>query len=164
VQIVIDQADPDWNQLAARYERNRWEVAKREVRQLDASRSEMQAVEMDLRKPTGEHALLIVGQLDDKGRPIAAPTDDWKSFVTKLNSRLAKLPLLAHLVRPDASDMSAPACQVQLFARATTEFLSGEREQFRSVYRQVLSELRSCWETNEKSGGDHGGRGGPTEG
>jgi hypothetical protein len=122
----------------------------------------MQAIEIQLRKPSGEHALLIVGQLDDKGRPIAPPTDDWNSFVAKLTSRLAKLPLLARLHRPDVS-LSVPACQVQLFVQASTEFLSGEREQFRSVYRQVLSELLSAPETNAESGADQGGRGRPTE-
>jgi hypothetical protein len=162
VRISIDPPYPGWTEPADSYGVDGWEVSKGEVAQLDASRPDMQAVEMQLRKPTGERSLLIVGYLDNKGRPVAPPIDDWRSFVGRVRARLAKMPLLPRLLRPDVSDLSQPACQIRLFVRSKTELLNAEREQFRSVFRQVLSELRTSWGADGQRS-DRDDRGTPVE-
>ena len=145
-QASLDQTFPGWHELTACYLSKGWTIkpgarVKKEATLTTEDGDELKwsYIEVEMVQPiTSQQALLLFSFTDAAGVPFDAPIE-WGKL--RYYYEAAKNRLL-HSVR--AKLFRGEAYQMQVFAVGPTEFSSLQKEEIRSQYLQIRSEMRNA--------------------
>ena len=151
VEVSFDYPFIGWHEVTSCYISQGWDVVRRSAP--DGNAAADPVVEVELSKPTGEHAFLVFGAFDEFGRPVQPPASS-TNFWLRLQGRIVHNPVFELMRQSEVAVPDTAAITYQMQAFLVTEFkLSSEqRRQARTQFLSFKDRMRQQWDQQPENG------------